>query len=164
MSIRIGEKKYSVHRLIALTFHREPKNKDYVVDHIDRDGFNNVPSNLEWVTHKENIQRAVSKEIVKLTFEGEFVEEFKSAIDEGDKTGIISSGISSACRGKLKSIKGYQWMYKKDYDKNRTVKRYEKKVRSKPVVQLSVDGEFLAEFSSAREVQEKIKILPSLIS
>jgi len=47
-------KKQFLHRLIAITFLGYPPNKDYVVDHIDRNPENNNIENLRWVTKSEN--------------------------------------------------------------------------------------------------------------
>ena len=46
-----------VHRLVAQAFLGPPPDDSYEVDHKDRNRKNNDISNLQWVTHKENIER-----------------------------------------------------------------------------------------------------------
>lgn len=46
-----------VHRLVALAFLPPPPNDSYEVDHKDRNRKNNNVDNLQWVTHKENVQK-----------------------------------------------------------------------------------------------------------
>ncbi|STX00280.1 NUMOD4 motif [Kluyvera ascorbata] len=48
-----------IHRLVAQTFVPKPQtNERLVVDHIDDDKHNNNLSNLQWLTHNENILKA----------------------------------------------------------------------------------------------------------
>lgn len=50
--------KHTIHRLVALYFVDNPDGKE-VVNHKDGDSLNNIYSNLEWCTQKENVQHAI---------------------------------------------------------------------------------------------------------
>jgi hypothetical protein len=58
VSIEGAPKWQYVHRLVAGAFIPNPNNKPYV-NHIDGNKMNNTSSNLEWVTHKENMEHYI---------------------------------------------------------------------------------------------------------
>lgn len=58
------------------------------------------------------------KEIIQLTLEGEFVEEYKSISDGAKSVNGDRSSIAKCCKDNSKTCKGFRWMYKYDYEKS----------------------------------------------
>jgi len=69
--VRIGpsgqQKTVCVHRLVALAFCHNPENLK-VVNHIDGNKANNNYINLEWVTHKQNVQHSIKTGLQKIRY------------------------------------------------------------------------------------------------
>ena len=50
------KKNFYIHRLIALHYIANPENKTDV-DHINNNRFDNTLTNLQWLTHQENLDK-----------------------------------------------------------------------------------------------------------
>ena len=112
-------KRTSVHRLVAEAFILNPNNLK-TVNHKDEVKTNNVASNLEWMSQKDNNNygtrnkragESLSKQVQMFDKTSELIATFPSTMEAERITGIYQSSISQCCNGKLKSAGGYIWRY-----------------------------------------------------
>ncbi len=94
-------KNTSVHRIVAEAFVPNP-NRFPEIDHIDTKKVNNIYTNLEWVTHKENLKRATSLGLLPHFKNSNG--RFKGKISIYDKAGNL---IDSVCGKTEMTQKGY---------------------------------------------------------
>lgn len=120
-------KKYRVHSLVAEHFCIKPSTTEaLVVNHIDGNKKNNYYQNLEWCTHKQNINHAFdtglnkrvtqetnpkNKKIIQKSQSGELINEYYSIAEAQRQTGFQSSNIVNVLKQRKKTAYGFKWEY-----------------------------------------------------
>lgn len=119
-----------IHRLVASAFLDNPKDKAEV-NHIDNNPSNNRLDNLEWVTHKENMEWSVKQGRKKITDETRRKMEYAKIkkrkpvigtdengikyvfckLEDVELFGFDSKNVSKCCKGKTKTVKGFTWEF-----------------------------------------------------
>lgn len=154
--VNLKQKRYNIHRLVAQAFLGNTDNLPYV-NHIDEDPTNNDVSNLEWSSVSHNAKHSIHKQscrVNQLTLDGEFVREWKSFHEIERELGFARQSIIQCCKGRHKTSNGYRWQYADGLHQRRV---------NRPVVALTKDGEFIAEYKSAAEASRCLEMSDSFI-
>jgi len=108
-----------VHRLVASAFVDNPFQYNEV-NHKDENPANNLATNLEWCSHKYNINyggcrqrigRANSRGVAMLTMNNERLTVFPSIRAAAIYIGKKPTSICAVCNGRAKSCGGYKWKH-----------------------------------------------------
>ena len=101
-------KKELVHRLVALTFIPNDE-KLPAVNHIDRVRDNNRVSNLEWVTHKENVAKSSAPKKIRVKhLKSGVVAEFDSIREACHHLSLTHSNVSACLHSyRQRTHRGY---------------------------------------------------------
>lgn len=111
---------FSIHRLVAELFVKNPKKKP-VVNHIDGNKLNNNDWNLEWNTHSENDLHAYKlglriaphqKAVLQFDLNGNFINDYKSQTEAGRQTRICNKAINACIQKRRKEVGGFVWKLK----------------------------------------------------
>lgn len=107
-----------VHCLVAEAFIPLPDtNNQYEVDHIDNNATNNVVTNLQWLTHAENLSKSFElnhqlrpkRMVYQFSLDGQLICQYESVNEAFRRTNIRH--ISECANKKYKTAGGYIWRY-----------------------------------------------------
>lgn len=145
------KKRMYAHRLVALAFLDNPKNKKEV-NHKDGNKLNNCIDNLEWVTSSENKQHAIDNELKKhkpvfcFTKNKQLVAKYLSIQTAAGAAKISSELIAQELNKEEKTLTGgFYWSYDKVLGKT---KNYPNTGKAKPVNQYDKNGKFIMTYPS----------------
>jgi group I intron endonuclease len=109
---------------------------------------------------KRKIIVANGRAVLQFDKDGKFIKEYPSTGEAARLNGLHQSNISRCCLKQLKTTGGYMWIYKDEYDSQKSifeqVKQYNFYCKKPdyvspdniPVVQLDKNGEFIREYRS----------------
>lgn len=149
---------YSVHYLVAKHF-VSGYEKGMEVNHLDECPSNNEASNLEWCTHKDNINYgshnqkvidSISKPIVQYDITGNFIREWKSQTEASKALNISQAHIGRCLKGKTKSAFGFMFVFKGEQ-----IGKYEARTGRKKVRQLDLNGNKIRDWESLRSIERE---------
>lgn len=115
-----GGKREYIHRIVATVFLGD-FSSFLEVNHKDEDKQNNCVSNLEWITHCENLSYGTANERMKASMSriskkivatrDEKIHLRFNSINAAERAGFVRQCIVRCLRGEVKKHRGYIWKY-----------------------------------------------------
>lgn len=173
---------FGVHEVVMGAHNPNPNPEIYTdINHIDEDKTNNRLDNLEWTTHKENMNHGTAIDrktqslkdrfipIVQLDFSGDIINVYYS-VEEMEKTNTFAAYTIGHMMNKQDYIyKNYFWIRLDKYNdlaKENLMELISEKVTiketklhkssNKPIMQFSKNGEFIREYPSIVNAAKEI--------
>lgn len=146
LRIKIGDKSYAVHRLVAMAFIPNPYNHP-IVHHIDENKSNNNASNLLWCTHQQNRIFGIPAtsgtnakrkyKVLQFDMDGNMVAEWNTFAAAAKSLGLKDGSVISKCARHQEhrdSAYGYRWaiIYDDTIEKRRHSVLFERAYRLDP--------------------------------
>ena len=158
-----NKKRLYAHRLVAQFFLNDGQEivKGFEVNHKDCDKMNNTVNNLEIVTCQQNSQHAWDshchtniKTVYMYDKDFNCIGTFYNIIEAMAETGVSRGKIVTNVNAKHPTLtsEGHYWSYNSNLTEKDVIK-LENTGKSKAVVQFSLDGEHIAEYSSCGEAK-----------
>ena len=116
----------------------------------------NDPEYISAIKVKQN-----GRPVVQLDLKGNLIKQYISAKEASKETGVLTGKITICCNHQRKSVNGYMWVFLDEYmdgfRPNFIVPH------KRQVIQLSVDGDFIAEYNTIAEASRMLGINQSAI-
>lgn len=153
-------KTYSVHVLIALTFHDKPGD-NYEVDHIDGNSKNNRADNLRWVTCTENHNNPITVQRYREAYYRTGADKVLPKLST-TKEVLERRGKTYTERYSGENSPRYGWKHSEEV--KRKIGLGNKGTCMKPVIQASMDGSFIKEWPGGSYAARELGICAENIS
>lgn len=109
--------------------------------------------NIDYIQSIIESYKKIHPRIIQYDVDGNYVAIFDNMISVTQK-GYIWENVSHVCRGKRSLANGYQWRYEWDTPPGK-LDNYKRRI-VQPIIQKTLDGEFIKKFNTASDASKEI--------